>query len=160
MEPAMRTGNLIATFSSIVLLAAVAAAPAMAQPNYGNGGYGPGMMGGYGVGPGMMGGYGMMGRGMMGGYGMGPGMMGPNMMGPGMMDWRGDYRQFDLNLSANDVKNYFERVLAFRGNPHVKVGSVAEMDANTVSVDIVTTDKEGLVQRFNVDRRTGMFRPA
>ena len=56
---------------------------------YGDGGMGPGMMGGYGPGPGMMGGYGYgMGPGMMGGgYGYGPGMMGGYGMGPGMMGY-------------------------------------------------------------------------
>lgn len=157
----MRTGCLLGALSGVGLLAVIAAAPAMSQPYYGDGSYSPGMMGGYGAGPGMMMGGGMMGPGMMGGYGMGPGMMmGRGMMGPGMMGWGWDYRQLNLNLSANDVKAFFERMLVLRGNPHVKVGTVTEKDANTVSVDIVTTDKDGLVQRFNVDRRTGTFRPA
>ena len=43
------------------------------------------------------------------------------------------------------------------GNPHIKVGSVTEKDANTISADIVTTDKDALVQRFNVDRHTGVY---
>jgi hypothetical protein len=112
---------------------------------------GPMMMGRGPIGPSMMG-PGMMGPGMMG-----PGMMGPGMTGPGMMGF--GMRQINLNLSANDVKSYFERWVAFSGNSHIKVGSVAETNADTVSVDIVTTDKDGLVQHFDVDRRTGMFRP-
>lgn len=85
---------------SIVLLALLcgsAANLALADPDAGWGGRGPGMMGGYGpgygMGPGMMGGYGP-------GYGMGPGMMGGYGgygMGPGMMGY-GDYH--DLNLSS------------------------------------------------------------
>jgi hypothetical protein len=68
-------------------------------------------------------------------------------------------RQANLNLSANDVKSYFERWVAFAGNPHIKLGSVTEANADTVRVDIVTTDKDGLVQRYDVDRHTGLFRP-
>jgi hypothetical protein len=45
-------------------------------------------------------------------------------------------------------------------NPHIKVGSVTEKDTNTITADIVTTDKDALVQRFDVDRRTGVYRPA
>jgi hypothetical protein len=126
---------------------------------------GPGMMGGYGpgmmMGPGMMG-QGMMGPGMMGGYGPGM-MMGPGMMGgygPGMMGWRWGNQQTNLNLSPDDVKGYFQNWIAFSGNPHIKVGNVAEKNADTVTADIVTTDKEGLVQRYEVDRRTGWLRPA
>jgi hypothetical protein len=148
-------------------------------PGYGmmGGGYGPGMMGGYG--PGMMGGgYGpgwMMGPGMMGGYGpgYGPGMMGggygPGMMGgygpgygPGMMGGYGPGyygRQGNLNLSTDDVKTYLERMLAFRGNARLKVGEVKEKDGDTIVADIVTKDKEAVVQRFAIDRRTGFFRP-
>jgi len=127
----------------------------------GMGGYGPG----YGMSPGMMGGYGPgygMGPGMMGGYGPGM-MMGPGMMGgygPGMMGWRWGNQQTNLNLSPDDVKGYFQNWIAFSGNPHIKVGNVAEKNADTVTADIVTTDKEGLVQRYEVDRRTGWLRPA
>ena len=110
----------------------------------------------------MMGGYpmgGMMGPMMMGGYPMG-GMMGPMMMGPNMMGWGGGAPQTvpaNLNLSANDVTAYLGRWIAMSGNPHIKVGSVTEKDANTITADIVTTDKDALVQRFNVDRHTGVY---
>ena len=115
---------------------------AHAQGYYGGQGYG-----GYGC-PGMMG---MMGPGMMG---MGQGMMGQGMMGPGMMMGQ----QANLNLSANDVKTYFERWVAMSGNPRVKVGPVTERNDNTITADIVTTDKDALVQRFAVDRNTGTYR--
>ena len=101
---------------------------------------------------------------MMGGYPMGgmmgPMMMGPNMMGTGMMGWNGAAPQTvpsNLNLSANDVTAYLGRWIAMSGNPHIKVGSVTEKDANTITADIVTTDKDALVQRFNVDRHTGVY---
>ena len=91
------------------------------------------------------------GRGMMGAYG--PGMMGG--YGPGMM--RGN-RPSNLNLSTSDVKSYVERWIAMMGNPHLKVGPVIEKDSNTITADVVTVDKEALVERFSVDRHTGSWR--
>ncbi len=131
---------------------------AHAQGYYGGQGYGgygcPGMMGM--MGPGMMGmGPGMMGPGMMG---MGPGMMGQGMMGQGMGPGMMMGQQANLNLTANDVKTYFERWVAMSGNPRVKVGPVTERNDNTITADIVTTDKDALVQRFAVDRNTGTYR--
>jgi hypothetical protein len=114
-------------------------------------------------GPGPRGyGYGYpMGPGMMGRYGMGPWAMGPGMMGygPGAMGfgWPGGGTG-NLNLSANDVMSYLSRWIAFSGNPHIKVGAVTEKNADTITADIVTTDKDGLVQRFTIDRHTGLFR--
>jgi hypothetical protein len=145
-------------FFAAVLLAIGAAvmsieSPAQAQP------YGPGMMGGYGggygpgYGPGMMGGYGpgwMMGGGY--GPGWGPGMMGG--YGPGNYGGQGN-----LNLTTDNVKAYLERMLAVQGNPRLKVGDVKEKDADTIVADIVTKDKDALVQRFAVDRHTGFYRP-
>lgn len=101
-------------------------------------------------------GMGMMGPGMMGPGMMGPGMMGPGMMGQGMMGMMG--HQANLNLTTNDVKAYLERWIAISGNPRIKVGPVTERNDNTVSADIVTTDGDALVQRFSVDRRTGIYR--
>lgn len=96
-------------------------------------------------------GMGMMGQGMMGPGMMGQGMMG--MMGPGMMG-----QQANLNLTANDVKGYLERWVAMSGNPRIKVGPVTERNDNTISADIVTTERDALVQRFSVDRSTGIYR--
>jgi hypothetical protein len=98
--------------------------------------------------------------------GMGPGMMmgqgygtacpwcGP-MMGPG---WSG--YQPELNLTANDVKTYFERWLTMTGGTRLKVGNTVERDANTITADIVTKDNSSLVQRYAVDRRSGFIRLA
>ena len=128
-----------------------------AQSNYGGGWWGPGMMGGYAMGPGMMGCYGygmgpwMMGRGMGGyGYGMGPWMTGPQ--------WNGSPAA--LNLSADDARNYFERWLVLQGNTRLKLGNVSEKDADTIAADIVTKDKDALVQRFTVNRHTGFTQPS
>jgi hypothetical protein len=129
-----------------------------AQSGYGAGWWGPGMMMGRGawMGPGMMGGY---------GYGMGPWMMSP-MAGfaygrsPGMigLSWYGSPSA--LNLSVQDVRSYFEGWLAWQGNPRVKLGPVSEKDADTITVDILTTDKDGLVERFTVNRHTGLSQPS
>ena len=101
--------------------------------------------------------YGCPGMGMM----MGPGMMGPGMMGQGMMGMIGPGmmgQQANLNLTANDVRAYLERWVAMSGNSRIKVGPVTERNDNTVSADIVTTDRDALVQRFSVDRSTGIYR--
>lgn len=169
----MRKGTLIGGLSAIAMaVAIIIASPANAQQYYGNDWYGRGMMGPGMMGPGMMGpgmmgpgmmGPGMMGQGMMMGpgmMGMGPGYMGCPWCGPGMMGWGwGQQQPANLNLSATDVKTYLERWVAMAGNPRIKVGNVTEKDANTITADIVTTEKDALVQRFNVDRRNGFWQP-
>ncbi len=95
----------------------------------------------------------MMGPGMMG-----PGMMGPGMMGgPGHMGWGG--YQYPGNPTVADVRAYLERWVAAMGNPRLKVGTVKESGADTI-VGEITTQDGSLVQRFVVDRRTGVYRPA
>jgi hypothetical protein len=158
-----------------VFAAAIAAVglagPAQAQPY--------GMMGGYGPGYGMMGGYGpgyMMGPGygpgwMMRGYygGYGPGMMGygggygPGWMmrgyhggyGPGMMGYGPGYYG-DMKLTTDQVKNYLQQTIR---NPNLKVGEVKEKDADTIVADIVTKDKDALVQRLDFNRHNGFIQP-
>ena len=72
---------------------------------------------------------------------------------------RGDWDDAeDLNLTVEQVTRRFERRLAVSGNNRVKLGTVAEKDG-TITVDIVTTDKGGLVQRLGIDRKTGLMRP-
>jgi hypothetical protein len=167
-------------FAAAFALAAAGASPVQAQPyDYGMmGGYGPGygMMGGYGpgymMGPGygngMMGGYDpgwMMGPGMMGGYGggYGPGYMmrgygggyGPGMMGYG--PGPGYYgNQGNLNLTTDQVKDYLAQMIR---NPNLKVGDVKEKDADTIVAEIVTKDKDALVQRLDFNRHTGFVQP-
>ncbi len=138
-------------------LVLIAAGSAQAQPYYG-----PGMMGGYGPGYGMMGGYGPgwgMGPGMGYGGGYGPMMQGygygPGMMGPG---YGGGYygNQGDLNLTTERVKSYLEQMIR---NPNLKVGDVKEKDADTIVADIVTKDKDALVQRLEFNRHNGFVQP-
>ena len=110
-------------------------------------------------GPGMQG---MMGQGMpMMGTGMGTGMQGMGMgcpwCGPGMMGSGYATPQVNVNLSVGDVTSYLERWVA--GNPNIKVANVVEKDANTITADIVTKDKDALVQRYTFDRRSGFYQP-
>ena len=133
-------------------------------------GMGGGMMGtGQGMSGGMMGGCPMMG-GMTGtGQGMGGGMMGQGMgmmgqgsigcpwCGPGMMGSGYATPQPSINLTVNDVKAYLDRWVG--GNPHILVANVVDQDANTITADIVTKDKAGLVQRYTFDKRTGFYHP-
>lgn len=159
-----RTSIFIGTAVAAALAAAVGYGSFAAAQPYGGpgmmGGYGPGMMGGHG--PGRMGGYGpgygpdehcpFYGRGMTSGYG--PGWMHGNGSGRGP-GWSG--QQSNLNLSIDDVKSQLERWIARQDNPRLKVGEVKEKDADTITGDIVTKDNS-LVQRFIVDRRTGVYR--
>lgn len=98
-------------------------------------------------------------------WGMGPNMTGPGWAyGPGLMRGYGpgpgwNSGRGDLNLSTDNVKTYFERWLAWQGNPRLKVGDVKEQDADSIGVDIVTKDNS-LVQRFIVNRHDGYLRPS
>jgi hypothetical protein len=131
-------------------------------------GMGPGMMG-QSMGPGMMGP--SMGHGMMG-QGMGPGMMGLGtmghhpmrsdmMMGQRMGSGVGGWSGLEggrvvpmMQLSADDVRIFFERYLESLGNARLKVGKITEMDNDTIAAEIVTVD-DSLVEQFEVDRHTG-----
>ena len=141
-----------------------AASSVQAQPyGYGMmGGYGPGYGPGYMMGPGMMGGYGpgyMMGPGMMGGYGPGY-MMRPGYggYGPGMMGYDGGYygNQGTLNLTVDQVKTYLEQMIR---NPNLKVGDVKEKGKDTIVAEVVTKDKNSLVQRLEFNRHNGFVQP-
>lgn len=134
----------------------------LAQPY----GYGPGYMMGQGYGPGWGG---MMGWGGQGyGPGYGPGMMGDGyghgwMMrgygggyGPGMMYGYGPASQSDLKLTADQVKQYLGQMIR---NPNLKVGEVKEKDADTIVAEVVTKDKDALVQRLQFNRHNGFVHP-
>lgn len=139
--------------SAVLILAAV---PALAQPkddDWGcERGYGPGMMGGgYGYGPGMMGRGGMM---------EGPGGCGP-CWGPGAAGGGGPGAQReDLKLSVDQVRNNMDGWLKRMGNARLKLGKVVERDADTITADVVTAEKDVVVQRYEVNRHSGFVRPA
>jgi len=127
-------------------------------------GMGPGMMGQ--MRPGMMGEE--MGPGMMGEE-MGPGMMGqmgPGLMGPGMGPRMGGLSGLEgrrvvpmVQLSTDDVRGFLERHLEALGNERLKVGTVEALDDDTITAEIVTLD-DSLVERFEVDRHTGLISAA
>ena len=101
----------------------------------------PGMMG-----PGMTMGPEMM-RGMMGAGAM-PGMpMGPCPMAPGM-------RSHDL--TADEVREILEGMVAWSGHRRLEVGKIDEGDPATLLADIQTVDGS-LVERLRIDRRTGQM---
>lgn len=149
-----------ALIAAAAIAALAVAVEAAAQP-YGGPGYGPGygmgygMMGGYGPGSGMMGGYG---PGYGGGYGPGWMMRGGYAPGPGMMYGygAGPGNEGNLNLSVDQVKSYFERMIR---NPNLQVGDVKEKDADTIVAEIVTKQGNSLVQRVDVNRHNGFMQP-
>ncbi|MEG3617652.1 hypothetical protein V5T82_04210 [Magnetovibrio sp. PR-2] len=98
---------------------------------------------------------GMMGQGHMG-QGQMP-MMGQGMMGRGMGS--GMMQSLPQDLSVEDAKHMLEHRFTGNSNPNVKVGKVEEKDDDTIVGEIVTKDGS-LVQSLEVDRHTGMMRPA
>jgi hypothetical protein len=133
--------------AAAVTAVVLAGTPIGAQPYGGGGGWGMG--GGYGPGYGPD----CPRWGMRGG---GPGFMGRGR-GPGWGSeggWSG--APADVKLSTDDVKARLERWLAWRGNSRLQLGDVKEKDADTIVADILTKDKS-LVERFIVNRHTGLF---
>lgn len=153
---------LVVAAAAVVVVAVVAVGiRSLAQPyGYGPGymmgqGYGSGWGGGQGYGPGMMGwgggqgyGRGWMMRGYGGGGGYGPGMM--YGYGPGQPN------QTDLNLTVDQVKQYLGQMIR---NPNLKVGEVKEKDADTIVAEVITKDKDALVQRLQFNRHNGFVQP-
>lgn len=90
----------------------------------------------------------------------GPGMEGhgrmSSMMGPlGMF---GPDAKADKQLTGDDAKAIINGFVAMRGNKRLKAGEVTEKDADTLVADVVTVDNS-LVQRFEINRKTGRFTP-
>ena len=151
----MRSKVIMVTVAIAAVIVVAVGIRTVAQP------YGPGygmMGGGYGSGYGP--GYGMMG----GGYGGWGGGYGPGWMmhgwgggyGPGMMYGYGAANQGNLNLTADQVKQYLGQMIR---NPNLKVGDVKEKDADTIVAEIVTKEKEALVQRLDFNRHNGFVQP-
>lgn len=127
---------------------------------------GPGMMGTSMMVPGMMSGQmpaagampmeqGMMRCPMMAGMnGHQPGMMGQDRgaMGLGVVTP-------SRNVSVDDVREHFERLLEAQGNPRVKLGEIKDADKDSIGAAIVTTEGS-LVDRFSVNRRSGAIQRA
>ena len=143
----------VAVAAVIVVAVGIRTVAQPCGPGYGmmGGGYGSG----YGPGNGMMGGgYGGWG----GGYGPGWMMHGwsGGYYGPGMMYGYGPANQGNLNLTADQVKQYLGQMIR---NPNLKVGDVKEKDADTIVAEIVTKEKEALVQRLDFNRHNGFVQP-
>ncbi len=141
MRKKFLAGGLGSLALAFAIVGATSLAGAQATPQADPGAMSPWMMGPCG--------HGMMGWGMRG-----PGMMGRGMMGRG---WGQNTAPANLNLSANDVKGYLQQWLVMAGNARLKVGAVIERDADTITADIVTTEKDALVQRFSINRHTGFY---
>jgi len=102
---------------------------------------------------GMMGGNGAW-NGPWSGYGPSPMMHGYMMRGYGP-PWSPWTSGRDLDLSVDAAKARVERWVAWQGNPRLKVGEVKQKDIDTITADVVTKDNS-LVQRFAIDRHTGL----
>ena len=44
-------------------------------------------------------------------------------------------------------------------NPRLKLGDVKEKDADTITAEVVTKDKDALVQKFAFNRHNGRYQP-
>ena len=105
---------------------------------------------------------GMMGYGMpMMGQGMGHGPMteGMGRRTGGRSGLEGRRVVPMVQLSTADVRGFLERHLATLGNHRLKVGNVEATDEDTITAEIVTVD-DSLVERFEVDRHTGLISAA
>ncbi|WP_026987278.1 hypothetical protein [Fodinicurvata fenggangensis] len=60
-------------------------------------------------------------------------------------------------LSTDDVRLMMEHRLAWQGNPNIKIGEIEEADDNRITAEIVTQDGS-LVQKLEIDRKTGFMR--
>jgi hypothetical protein len=141
----MKRNTLLLTTAAIAIGAVVASA-SLAQ------GPGPGMMQGQGPGPDMM-----QGQGMMQGHGQFKGMMQGHGYGPGSGDCQ--YGQtLETPLTIDDVRANLQKHLEWRGNDRLKVGTVVETDANTITAEIVTVD-DSLVRKIQIDKTTGRHIP-
>jgi hypothetical protein len=124
---------------------------------------GPSMMGQGMMGPGMMGGQMPMAGAMPMQQGM---MMCPMMAGmmsqqPGMMGRGRGAMGLGVvtpsrNVSVEDVRDHFDRLLKLQGNPRVKVGAIKDDDKDAIVAEIVTAEGS-LVDRFSVNRRSGVI---
>jgi hypothetical protein len=95
---------------------------------------------------------------------MGPaGDMGPRgMRQHGMMRSRGVgpallYGPPAEGITVERARTMLEGVLAWHGNPRLKLGTVEEQNEDTIVAEILTVDNS-LVQRLAIDRATGTFR--
>jgi hypothetical protein len=70
-----------------------------------------------------------------------------------MHGWSRGYGR-DRNLTADDVKSWLEQRMF---NPRLKVGEVTQTD-DMITATVVTKDKDVVVQKFSIDRKSGSWR--
>jgi hypothetical protein len=107
----------------------------------------------------MMGGQGGMGGGMMGGAGRGSMMGGERMDGPMAMGTMAGliYGGPAGEMTSERVTKIVDGVLAWHGNPRLKLGTVSE-EAGEIIAEIVTQDGSP-VQKLAFNRYPGIVRP-
>lgn len=62
----------------------------------------------------------------------------------------------NLDLSVDQVKSYLTQMIR---NPNLKVGNVKEKDADTIVAEVLTKEKDALVQRLDFNRHNGFVQP-
>ena len=81
-----------------------------------------------------------------------PGMMRSRGVGPALL-----YGPPAEGITVERARTILEGVLAWHGNPRLKLGTVEEQNEDTIVAEILTVD-DLLVQRLAIDRATGTFR--
>jgi hypothetical protein len=81
-----------------------------------------------------------------------PGMMRGRGMGPALL-----YGPPAEGITVERARAMLEGVLAWHGNPRLKLGTVEAQNDGTIVAEILTVD-DSLVQRLALDRATGTFR--
>jgi hypothetical protein len=62
------------------------------------------------------------------------------------------------DLTVAESRHMLAHHLAWQGNPNLRLGTVEDMNEDTITAEIVTQDGS-LVRRFEIDRHTGAMRP-
>jgi hypothetical protein len=81
-----------------------------------------------------------------------PGMMRGRGMGPALL-----YGPPAEGITVERARAMLEGVLAWHGNPRLKLGTVEEQNEDTIVAEILTVE-DSLVQSLAIDRATGTFR--
>jgi hypothetical protein len=81
-----------------------------------------------------------------------PDMMRGRGMGPALL-----YGPAAEGITVERARIMLEGVLAWHGNPRLKLGTVEEQNGSTIVAEILTVD-DSLVQKLAIDRATGAFR--
>jgi hypothetical protein len=81
-----------------------------------------------------------------------PGTMHGRGMGPALL-----YGPPAEGLTVERARTILEGLLAWHGNPRLKLGTVQEQNDDTIVAEILTVD-DSLVQRLAIDRATGGIR--